>query len=162
MYFTDRASQLKACETFSQNRRQAASLYPVIAKVYRNFDGKVYNCRLEKALQEAAPENRIYCRKRGSYIEVYTCIGHRYEDYTLTHVNMEELTDGKRICAEKFIESAQSRRESLLKEAARMDEFAANIDEIDTQLKALKKAYNGIVASLPYTAQDILNVKRFW
>ena len=33
--------------------KNAASFYPVIKPIIQSFDGKVFNCRLEKALQEA-------------------------------------------------------------------------------------------------------------
>lgn len=160
MYFSDRKSQIKACETYSQRRRQAAGLYPIISKVLRDFDGKIYNVRLERALQEAAQPEHIYCQKRYKFIEIYAYIG--TDTFTLCQINQDDLTDGKRIPAEKMIESAQERRENLLKEAAKMDYFAANIDGIKEQLNDLKKAYNAILENIPYTAQDILNVKRMW
>lgn len=160
MYFSDRESQLKACETYSQRRRQAAALYPIVSKVLRDFDGKIYNVRLERALQEAAQPEHIYCQKRYKFIEIYAYIG--TDTFTLCQINQDDLTDGKRIPAEKMIESAQNKRESLLKEAANMDYFAANIDGIKKQLDDLKKAYNAILENIPYTAQDILNVKRMW
>lgn len=160
MYFSDRASQIKACETYSQIRRQAARLYPILSKVIREFDGKIYNVRLERALQEAAQPEHVYCQKRYKFIEIYTHIGN--DTFTVCQIALDDLTDGKRIPADKMIESAQTRRENLLKEAAKMDSFAANIDGIEEQISSLKKAYNAILEGIPYTAQDILNVKHMY
>lgn len=153
-------NQIKAIQKYAEIKRAAAALYPVITKVFRDFDGKVYNCRLEKALQAAAPENRIYCNKRLSWIECYLWIDG--EQITLSQIRIEQLKDNKRIDAAAFIESAQNKRADFLRDAAELDRVALEYDSIKEQIQSLKKALNAIYDGMPYRARDIMNLNRTW
>ena len=49
-----RESQDKQAQMEVEARREAAAAFPFIRPVLQRFNGKVYNCRFEKALKEAA------------------------------------------------------------------------------------------------------------
>lgn len=154
---------LQECKNYSESRRQAASLYRAITDVIREFDGKVYNVRLERALKEAIKPCYVYCEKRfDKWIAVRVSTGRYNEWFDLVTIDIDDLTDGKRIPAEKMIESAQIKRAQLLEEAAQMEHFVENIDTICKQLESVKKTYNAIVDNLPYKGRDLLRVNHVY
>ena len=149
----------KAIEKQVQEMRTNAAFYPVIAKVLRDFDGKVFNCRLEKALKDAT-NNNVYVHKRMDWIEIYSF--NRGALTTLAQIRKDTMPDGKRICADDFIKDAQERRAALLKKAADIEQTAANMDMIAAQLDGLKKTYNAIVETIPYELRDMYGIDRKW
>ena len=68
-YYEDE-SRRAGCEKTAAAHREAAALFPAIRKTFESFDGKVFNCRLEKALQEATGR-RVFVRKDSYSLEVY-------------------------------------------------------------------------------------------
>ena len=52
--------------------REAATYAPALIKVFNSFDGKVFNCKLEKALQEAIPNKYIHVRKEYTFSKFYS------------------------------------------------------------------------------------------
>lgn len=156
-------NKLKECRLYSENRRQAARLYGSITKVLRAFDGKCYNVRLERALKEDLIGHFVYCDKRfGGWIAIVVSPDQCREWFDLAIINTDDLIDGKRIQAEKVIESARNIREKLLKEAAAMDRFVETYDTIYGQIESLKKAYNAVVDDLPYKGREILRVQHMY
>lgn len=151
--------QKKAVAAQVQELRKNASYYPIIARVLREFDGKVFNCRLEKALKEAT-ENNVYVQKRMDWIEIYSF--NRGAQYTLAQIRKDTMPDGKRICAADFIESAQVHRTAFLKKAADIERLADNMETVTAQLDGLKKAYNAIVDNMPYELRDIYGIDKKW
>lgn len=141
--------------------RQAAALYATIAPVIRQFDKKVYNCRFDKAIRAATAGQHVYVSKQfDTYIEIafYEC----GKTFQLATIKTADLIDRKRIDADLLIADAQNRRAQHLKDAAQAEKVAGDIDTIKAQLESLKRAYNGIVDSVPYTIQDIYNIKRIY
>lgn len=116
----------------ANNYRTATSYIPTITKILKDFDNKVYNCRLEKALKEAT-DNRVFCHKSDYSLEIYTYPekGYSYR-VNLAYIKIEALKEGKRIPADNLIESLQSHRETLLKTAY---EIESNIEQM-AQVKA--------------------------
>ena len=104
MYWGSREEQDKRVKTEVAARREAAAAFPFIRPVLQQFNGKVYNCRFEKALQEAAEgkaPGRVYARKDDYWVTVnyYPSTGHVGTAYGLTLCQMktEALIDGKRL-----------------------------------------------------------------
>lgn len=155
MYCT-RDQQDAAARRYIDTRRQAAALYPMIAEVVRAFDGKVYNCRFERALQERTGA-RIICHKYTKGIGAY--IYEHGEQITLCWFNIEDMTDGKRIPAAKVLEDARDRRQTLLQDAASMERTMQEVDAIKTDLRHLQDMHDAILRRVPYSAKDIYDIK---
>ena len=147
------------CEKTAAAHREAADLFPAIRKVFEAFDGKVFNCRLEKALQEATGR-RVFVKKSDYSIEVYIYLddyrGNSW--YTLAFVKCEELKDGKRIPAAAFIDSARSRREKHLQEAAQMEAAPDTVPEMVQHIKYFIDQANRLIDSLPYSVREMYHV----
>lgn len=160
--YYDEESRRNGCKKTAAAHRSAADLFPVIRKVFEQFDGKVYNCRFEKALQEAAPDNRVYVHKREYAIEVYTYQNDYRGDsiYMLAYVSTKDLKDGKRIPADKLIESARECRESHLKDAAVLDSAPETAPEMVKQINYFLNQANKIIESLPYDIQEMYHISR--
>ena len=138
--------------------KEAASYAPIIIKVLQNFDHKMYNCRLEKALQDAAPR-RIYTEKRYQNINIYYYVNS--DSFTLASIKITDLIDGKRIPAQLFIESARKRQEYFLKEAYELQSNFDNIDNILNQLEQIKNMYRAITKNLPSEFCDTYRINHY-
>lgn len=147
----------KAAAAKVQEYRDAAALYPIIAKVIIKFDGKVFNKRLQTALQEAAGP-KIYAHRRNDYIEVYT-YGSRGAQYTIAYYR--GLTDeNKRIDAEKLLQSAKANREKYLKTAYDIERSAAGINTHIAYIKELEDRLSSYRGALPWEVRDIFELNR--
>ena len=144
----------------AENYRKATEYIPTITKILKDFDNKGYNCRLEKALQEAT-NNRVFCKKNDYYLEIYTYPERGYSFHvTLAHIKVEDLKDGKRIPAAKIIESFQGHRETLLKNAyeietgmEQMAQAKAYIEQTKNKLESFCRSFNSDlrdIYGLPY------------
>ena len=126
-FYGHREEAHKEARKRAADYRAAATLIPAVIKVLRTFDNKVYNCRLEKALKEAT-ENRVYCHKGDYTMEIYTYPEGNYSHHiTLASVKAEDLPEGKRIPADKLIESTHHYREKILSDAY---EIESNIEQM--------------------------------
>ena len=141
--------------------RAAAGLFPAIRKVLEQFDGKVFNCRLEKALQEATGR-RLYVKKDGYRVEIYY-YGDTYSGgcswISLAMIPVDSLTDGKRIPAALLIDSARKQREEHLKDAAALEENAGKIPEVKKQIKYFIEQANKLAQALPSELRDVYGIK---
>lgn len=136
--------------------REAASFYQDLRKVFTDFDGKVFNCRLQKALNEQIHGKEIrhvFAEKR--YQNLNIGFYHHGNQITLATVTENEMPDGKRIPGSKLIESAQSKREYLLKQAADIERYSEQVPAIKQQIEYLDKQLENIVNKIPYEVRDI-------
>lgn len=136
--------------------RSLSDLYPAIMQVIREFDGKVYNVKFNRALSAAVPG--VYSEKRGMFFELY-----KFENgsvYTLAQCKTDDMKDGKRVNASILLESARSRRETYLKEAYKIE--STDMDYICKQLEDIKKMYNAIADRLPYKLRDIYGIQHLY
>lgn len=141
--------------------RKAAAFYPSIAPVIRDFDKKVYNCRFDKAIREATAGQHVYVSKQfNMYIEISFCESGK--TFVLATIKIDDLIDGKRIDADLLLHDAQERRAKHLKDAVDTEKAFNEMESIKRNLDSLKKAYNNIVASVPYELQTIYNIKHFY
>ena len=157
--FYGKEEQKKAIKARAELLRTVAGYYRDIVKVYKQFDGKVYNCRLEKALREAT-DNKVMIHNYANSIEVHHY--ERGETFILTWIKKEDLKDGKRIDAEFWIKSARERREKNLTEAYELEKAADDLDNIISQLKQLKSTYNAIADGLPYYVRSACNINHLY
>lgn len=160
MYFYSEEGRQKAVETTAKEYRAAAGLFPAIRNVLEQFDGKMLNCRLEKALQEATGR-RVYVKKEYNRVEVYyygtTYTGSSY--ITLAQIPLDALPDGKRIPAALLVKSAREQRERHLKDAAALETTAENMEAIKQQIKYFIDQANKLSNGLPYELRDIYGIK---
>lgn len=144
----------------AEDYRKATEYIPTITKILKDFDNKVYNCRLEKALQEAT-NNRVYCHKSDYSLEIYTYPEKGYSfRVNLAYIKIEDLKEGKRIPADKLIESTHHYRETLLKNAyeietgmEQMAQAKAYIEQTKNKLESFCRSFNSDlrdIYGLPY------------
>ena len=136
--------------------RDIAGLYPLIMPIIRDFDNKVYNIRFKKALSDACTDTgRYVCsEKRYKYVEIY--IYDRGSQYTLAQCAIDDMPDGKRIPADKLLDSAREKRAQLLKEAYTLEN--TDIDQTLKHLNALITTYNTIYDSLPWEFRSVYGI----
>lgn len=156
----------KRIESEIKKLRNAAAFYPVIRNVIQSFDGKVFNCRLEKAMQEAVnnsfgmkeidgnkyPKHSVIIKKEHGKIRVY--IWEHGDCITLCYSDQED----KRINAEKMIASAKEQREELLRSAAEMQMDLENLDKYIEQIEYLKKTFETISDSLNWRTRSVCDL----
>lgn len=157
MYGYTKNEQDQAVKSYIETYRKAAALYPAIKKVIQNFDKKVFNKRLETALQEGTGA-QVYVYNRPNMIDIHMYGGPRSTWITLATLSKDDFIDGKRINAEKLIGSLTENRNRLLQTAARYEKQIEEIDRVKEQLKILKKQIAGVLEPYDYTIRDIYGI----
>ena len=155
-YGCTKESQDKAAQTYIRSYRDAAALYPAIKKVVQSFDKKVYNKRLQTAIQEATGA-RVYIENRPNMIDIHM-YGPHSNWITLGILLKEDMADGKRINADKLIESLTDNRNKLLQTAARYEQQIKEIDQVKEQIKQLKHLLCNVLEPYDYTIRDIYGI----
>lgn len=136
--------------------RDLARLYKPLSDVIRSFDGKVINCRLEKAMREATGHIiSLDKRPRGYAITAF----YKGEVITLAYIGAEILTDGKRINADIMIDSLRQHREGLLKRAADLERAAEQVEETRKRIEDLERTLKAVLDSVPYDVRDIYGLR---
>lgn len=155
-YGYDRKKQDAAAQKIIAGYRDAAAMFPAIRRTAEAFNKKIFNKRFTNALCEATGK-KILSRQYGDSIHFYV-----YEDYehqnAVLSIKKSELIDGKRIDAEKVLESARCCRAEHLRKAAELEAAAERVDEIKAQVAQLKKMLRYLGDSLPYEALDIWGI----
>lgn len=145
----------KAAIQRAEEYRQAAALIPTMNKIIKDFDGKVCNCRLDKALK-AATNNRLLVEKRYSTIAIYTYPEHNYSHtMTLADMSVADMPDGKRIVADKFKESSHKYRELLLRKAYEIETAAETMPQTIAYFEESVAKLNKFLQSFPAEIRDI-------
>ena len=162
MYGYTQKDQDAAIKAYIEAYRNAAALYPALKRVIQSFDKKVFNKRLETALQ-AETGARIYVDNRPNMIDIHMYGGPRSSWITLATLLKDDFIDGKRIDAEKLTESLTDHRAALLKKAAEYEQQIGQIDQVKEQLKQLKKQIAAVLSPYDYTIRDIYGINlRFY
>lgn len=140
------------------NYRKAAEQIRTVTEVVRQFDNKVYNCRLEKALKEAT-DNRVFCDKSTWTLEIYTYPekGYSYR-VNLACVKVDEMNEGKRIPADKLITSLQEHRETLLKQAFDIESEIDNMPYVKEYIKQTVDKLEAYCRSFNTDLRDIYGI----
>lgn len=170
-YYT-RENQDNAAREEIAAYRQFAAAYPLIARVSKEYDGKCFNCRFEKALQDACNSQfgfrmlddgriygnvQIYARKRYKWLEIDMYI--KSQSHNLAQIALDDMPDGKRIPADKIIKSAAEKREKFLQEAAQLEKDMAMVDIYKNQIAQIEKILDGIEKQLGTRVKDIYNLR---
>ena len=158
-----RESQDKQAQMEVEARREAAAAFPFIRPVLQRFNGKVYNCRFEKALKEAAEgktPGRVYARKDGYWVTVnyYPSMGnpgHCIYGLTLCQMKTEALIDGKRLDGKALDDSLKERRAALLREAAEIEEQAQQVELYRKRIEETKRLLESVTGGINRTIRDI-------
>ena len=155
-YYRTPEEQQKDLASRIESYRQAAAQAPTIIKVLRQFDGKVYNCRLDKALREAT-ENKIGVYNQYGFISIYACYTTSYNHITLATFRAEDLKN-KRLDAVKLIEQVVNSREQLLKKAYEIETSAEQADNIREYVKQSIDKLEALCRHLPDDIREIYNI----
>lgn len=160
MDFYDNESRRKEIADHIAKLRDIAALYPVIVPVITRFDNKIYNVCFVNALAEAScfTNYHIFTEKRLNYIEIY--VYDRGSLFTLAQCTIDDMPDGKRIPADKLIESARNKREELLRRAYELENI--DIAHVLDQLNQAKALYNSIYEGLPYKFINVYHINHVW
>lgn len=139
---------------------------PAVRKVIRSFDGKIFNVKLEKALQEINP--RIHVYKRYNSVEIYMYCQGSSNPLTICssalpdnsyHDNAKHfIQDNKRINADLALQDIETHRAGRLKEMDSWKQFLQNREQIKQQLEALKKEIDYITGLIPYRMRDYFGI----
>lgn len=156
MYYYKKEDQDAAARAYIKAYRDAAALYPKIKNVIQSFDKKVFNKRLETALQEGTGA-RVFVENRPNLIDIHV-YGPHSNWITLAILQKDDFIDGKRIDAGKLIESLTDHRNTLLQTAARYEKQIEEIDQIKIQIKQIKKLLNDVLEPYDYTMRDIYGI----
>lgn len=155
-YYHSTEDQKKDLDSRIESYRRVAGYTPAIVKILKQFDGKVFNCRLDKAIREAT-DNEIGVYKRYGFIYISGHYMSNYHEITLAAFKEDELQN-KRINAEKIIEQVITAREELLKKAYSVETYAAQADNIREYVKQSIEKLESICRALPDDIRDIYNI----
>lgn len=137
--------------------RDAAALTRQLIPIIKKFDHKVYNKRLQTALQDGT-KKRIYCEKNNYIFRIYV-YDSIYNQITLSHLKVEEaLPDGKRLEAAVIIESINNKYSELLSDAYELEKHLPQVDLYKSQLEYYKNKVEQLTASIPYQIKDIFDL----
>ena len=166
MRFYNPEDALKQTQQDIESYNEINALLPEIKKVFKAFDGKMYNCKLEKALQEINP--RIHAYKRYNSIEIYMYCQNSSGALTICssaasdspyHDNTKHfIQDNKRINAAIAFEDIEAHRVKRLQEIASWNEFLKNRETLQQQLEQLKKQIEYLSDQIPWRMKDYFNI----
>lgn len=164
MSFYTEEDAIKATEKDIAAYEEANAILPAVRKVVREFDGKVFNCRLEKALKELDPRLVVFTHYETTIEIAYrpSCGNNNW--VTLFSGSKPScryyseknsfLTPEKRIDAAKALELMEVKRAERLKEITEYKIFLEHYAETKRQLSMLKKQIDTITSNIPYKMRD--------
>lgn len=156
IYYRSTEERQKDLNNRIESYRQAAAHVPQIIKTLKQFDGKVYNCRLDKALREAT-NGKVGVYNQYGFISIYACYTTNYHHINFATFRIEDLKN-KRIDAEKLIEQVKAARESLLDKAYKIETYSEQADNIREYVKQSIEKLESICKSLPDDIREIYNI----
>lgn len=155
-YYRSTEEQQKDLESRIESYRSAAALAPIVIKVIKTFDNKVYNCRLDKAIREAT-DNKIGVYNQYGFISIYATYTTNYHHINLATFRLEEL-ENKRIDADKIIGQVKAARENLLKKAYQIETTAQQADNIREYIRQSIEKLESLCRDLPDDIREIYNI----
>lgn len=155
-YYRSTEEQQKDLNSRIESYRAAAALAPIVIKVLKTFDNKVYNCRLDKAIREAT-DNKIGVYNQYGFISIYATYTTNYNHINLATFRIEDLKN-KRIDAEKLIEQAKTAREQLLKKAYEIETLSGQADNIREYIRQTIEKLESMCKDLPDDIREIYNI----
>ena len=168
MFIGGEKERVECAKAEAEARREAAAAIPIVRGVVETFAGKVYNCRFEKALKEAAEgkaPGRICARKdnRGITIEYHYAAPARasYGYFQIAWYRCEKAEKGKpvRIDGAKLCEDLRKNYETLLREAAEIEEQAPRIRELLRDIAHAEGLVSKAKGAVNSTLRDIYGIR---
>ena len=156
IYYRSTEERQKDLNNRIESYRQAAAQVPQIIKTLKQFDGKVYNCRLDKALKEAT-NGKVGVYNQYGFISIYACYTTNYHHINFATFRLEDL-ENKRINADKLIEQVKAARENLLDKAYKVETYSEQADNIREYVKQSIEKLESICKSLPDDIREIYNI----
>lgn len=143
-------TQKQRCE----DQRKIVKLMPILREVIRKFDGKVYNKRFNNALCKAIEEKhgkdfwfRAELSASGEWLWVSAGINGKWSDgVSLCGC---ALDDGKRMNAEKLLESCNKHYAEILQECSEIECNLDRMPEIINQIAQLHTLFEQIKKQIP-------------
>ena len=162
MFYGSPEEQEQAALKVIEKHRTAAGLCVKCKPVIEQFDGKMYNIRLERAFHEREELTRVYSELCGKNIDIYCCIGHSYERIQLANLpQAEAFTGNKRINSAAIIGALNNCREEHLKRAYEAENALKQIDNTLRRMEELKQQVNKLRDSIPYEIRDIYDLNLY-
>lgn len=166
MFFGNAQEKREEAQKEADALRFAASQICKVKKVVLAFDGKIYNCKFDKAIQELS-ENKtmFYCHSSYGwlYLECHTLQNKTITLLTTKAAEKEKekdcFTEKKRIKAENMIDLLNSKYGECLKRATEIENSMQTLDQKLQQIAQLKKAINHIVSEIPSEVTNIYGMK---
>jgi len=158
LYFENEEKRKEYCTREIDRLRQEATYTATIVKVLSDFDGKVLNVRLAKALSQALGFN-VWLDHRYSWFHMEHFSGNTTT--TIFSGKDEDLIDGKRIDAAKLIQDTREKREKWLREAQEIENNLSTIDSTLEQIQELKKALQALTRPINSRVREAYNIERF-
>ena len=156
IYYRSTEERQKDLNNRIESYRQAAAHVPQIIKTLKQFDGKVYNCRLDKALRKAT-NGKVGVYNQYGFISIYACYTTNYHHINFATFRLEDL-ENKRINAEKLIEQVKAARENLLDKAYKVETYSEQADNIREYVKQSIEKLESICKSLPDDIREVYNI----
>lgn len=158
MYRKDKSAFTVPVDNRINALRDAANVIPALCKVIREFDGKVYNVRFDRAIK-AATDQHVYVDTRYNWISIQMYAqSFSGASITLAQIRREDLKGGKRIPADKMIESARSCRASFLNDAYCLESSKDEMYQAREYIIQEVEKLNRYVGSLPSVARDLYEI----
>ena len=140
-------------QTIITEYREAAKLTRQIIPIIEKFNSKVYNKRLQTALQDITKQ-RIYCEKNQYFFRIYI-YNSVYQQITLAQTKTAEaLPDTKRIDAAVIIETLNKKYSDLLSDAYELEKHLSQVEYYKSQLEYYKNKVDQLTASIPSQIKD--------
>lgn len=145
----------KEAQERAADYRAAVNYIQAIIKVLKDFDGKVYNCRFDKALA-AVTDNKAHVYRTQYCFQIYVYPRNNYSFHiTLASIKPQDFTDGKRIPADLLIESTRSSRENILKKAYDIETNIEQMAQVKEYIQQTKDKLEKFCRSFPDDIRDI-------
>lgn len=148
-------SHEKAVQSTIEEYRRAARFIKPLRDTLDKYAGKVYNKRFLEALRTAAGYDRIYDDKRAEMVFIYYYAPDNYDQITICRIAL----DDRRIATTESKQSAVSYYTKHLQDAAKLEEYAPQVETIKKQLDDLDRLKRQILGAMPYEIRDIYGIR---
>ena len=152
--------------------RTASRQVGKIKKVVQEFNGKVYNCRFDQAIEQLSDKEaglRFYTQDYYTTFAIQCSTSHFYSPVALLETfrpvkgQAENkcicFDENKRIKADKMIELLNNKYSEILQKAQELENALNNIDATLNQLEQIKHTYKLVADALPYQIRDVFGIK---
>lgn len=151
--------------------RTASKQIGKIKKVVQDFDGKVYNCRFDQAIEQLSDKEtglRFYVQNHYNFsiqCSAFQCYPYIALLETFRPVKGQAkgkcicFDENKRIKADKMIELLNNKYSEILKKAQELENALNNIEATLDQLEQIKHTYKLVADALPYQIRDTFGIK---